>query len=256
MTSVLYDATYEGWLTAVFDVYDHKLGDVIFAKNEASSNSLFGTTHRVVTDETKVKRVLNGLQKRLSGEGLDRLSKTYLSEIDRVEDTMLRFVRHVFDNSQSVEEDYSNPAVWAIRNAAKRVKREAHRMEAFVRFQLTKDQLYYAVIEPECDVLPLIAPHFESRYADQRWLIYDTRRRYGLYYDLKTVNPVAVAFNQSRASSLPIVEFSDEDEEFYQALWCHYLTSVTIEGRTNRRLQLQHMPKRYWRYLTEKRPRT
>lgn len=255
MTSVLYDGTYEGWLTAVFDVYDYKLGDVVFAKNEASSGLLFGTTHWVITDETKAKRVLNGLQKRLSAEGLDRLSKTYLSEIDRVEETLLGFVRHVLASPQNIEEDYSNPTVWAVKNAAKRVKREAHRMEAFVRFKLTKDQLYYAVIEPDCDVLPLIAPHFESRYADQRWLIYDTRRHYGLYYDLETVNPVAVAANQGRASASPVVEISDDDEEFYQALWCRYLTSVTIEGRTNRRLQLQHMPKRYWRHLTEKVPR-
>ena len=49
-------------------------------------------------------------------------------------------------------------------------------MEAFVRFQCTKDQLYYAIIQPDYNVLPLISKHFEKRYADQRWLIYDIRR--------------------------------------------------------------------------------
>ena len=254
MTSVLYDGTYEGWLTAVFDIYDHKLGEVVFVRNEASTVSLFGAVHRVITDETKAKRVLSGLQKRLSVEGLARLSKTFLSEINRVEETMLRFVHHVFANQQNIEEDYGNSAVWTVRNAAKRVKREAHRMEAFVRFKLTKDQLYYAVIEPTCDVLPLIASHFESRYADQRWLIYDTRRHYGLYYDLKTVSSVAIALNHGGGSS-SIMEMG-EKEEFYQVLWCHYLEHVTIKDRANRRLQLQHMPKRYWKHLTEKQPLT
>lgn len=252
MTSVLYDGTYAGWLTAVFEIYESKLEDVVFASDEASSALLFGTTHRVITDENKAKRVLSGLQKRLSAEGVNRLYNTYLSDMDRVEDTLLNFVRHAFMSSQNIEEDYGNPAVWAVKNAAKRVKREAHRMEAFVRFKLTKDGLYYAIIEPECDVLPLIAPHFESRYADQRWLIYDVRRKYGLYYDLEKVDTVAIAFSQGRAFSALIAEVSDENEAFYQELWRRYFKSVNIESRANRRLQLQHMPKRYWKHLTEK----
>jgi probable DNA metabolism protein len=180
----------------------------------------------------------------------------YLSDTAKAEEVMWQFVRHVFGNDRNVEEDYGHPAVWAVRQAAKRVKREAHRMEAFVRFKLTSDQLYYAIIEPDCDVLPLIAGHFESRYADQRWLIYDARRNYGIYYDLTTVAPVSVDFNQGRrATSTLIAEISDEREEFYQELWRRYFKSVTIDARKNVRLQLQHMPKRYWRHLTEQIPK-
>ncbi len=248
MTSVVYDGTYEGWLTAIYDIYTYRLADVVFARQEACTGLLFGATHRVITDEQKAERVSMGLQKRLSPEGLNRLYKTYISEVERSEDVMWR---HVFDSPHNVEEDYAHPAVWAVKQAAKRVKREAHRMEAFVRFKLTTDQVYYAIIEPDCDVLPLISPHFESRYADQRWLIYDVRRRYGIYYDLETVSTVAIDFQDGRATSQLIAEISDESEEFYQELWRRYVKSVTIEARKNRRLQLQHMPKRYWKHLTE-----
>ncbi len=251
MTSVVYDGTYEGWLTAIFDIYAYKLTDVVFSSEEASPALLFGTTHSVITDEQKAERVLTGLQKRLSAEGLTQLYKTYLSDIDRPEEVMCRFVRHVFDSPHNIEEDFAHPAVWKVKQAAKRVKREAHRMEAFVRFKLTNDQLYYAIIEPDCDVLPLIAPHFQSRYADQRWFIYDAKRRYGIYYDLETVTTVAIEFQHGRATSQLLVEISDEREEFYQELWRRYFKSVTIEARKNRRLQLQHMPKRYWKHLTE-----
>lgn len=254
MTSVLYDGTYDGWLTAIFDIYAYKLADVVFDRQEAGTALLFGETHRVITDEQRAQRVLMGLKKRLSAEGLNRLYKTYLSEIDRTEDVMWRFVRHVFDSPHNVEEDYAHPAVWEVAQAAKRVKREAHRMEAFVRFKLTKDQVYYAIVEPDCDVLPLISAHFEGRYADQRWLIYDAKRRYGIYYDLKTVTTVAIEFQYGRPTSQPIAEISDEGEEFYQELWRRYFKSVTIEARKNKRLQLQHMPKRYWKHLTEQMP--
>ena len=252
MTRVIYDGTYEGWLTAVFDIYNDKLEDVSFADDEASSALLFGTTHRVITDEHKAERVLNGLQKRLSADGLNRLHKTYLADSEKPEQIMWPFVRHVFSSSRNIEEDYSHPAVWAVKQAAKRVKKEAHRMEAFVRFKLTKDNLYYAIIEPECDVLPLIANHFESRYADQRWLIYDAKRKYGIYYDLESVTTVSIDFHHGKASSKLIAEISDEREEVYQELWRRYFKSVTIDARANKRLQLQHMPKRYWKHLTEK----
>lgn len=255
MTRLLYDGTYEGWLTAVFDIYNHKLEDVSFATQETSTGLLFGTTRQIITDETKAERVLTGLKKRLSADGVSRLYKTYLSGIERHDEVMWQFARHVFDSPQNVEEDYSHPAVWAVKQAAKRVRREVHRMEAFVRFKLTKDNLYYAIIEPECDVLALISSHFESRYADQRWLIYDARRNYGIYYDLKQVITVTIDFHHGRATSRIIEEISDEREALYQELWRRYFKSVTIESRRNMRLQMQHMPKRYWKHLTEKMPR-
>jgi probable DNA metabolism protein len=252
MTTFLYDGTYEGWLTAVFEAYTNKLTDVLFSGQAASTAELFGATQTVVTDETKAERVLAGLQKRLSAQGVASLYKTYLSDIEERERVMWQFVRHVFGNGHNVEEDYGHPAVWAVRQAARRVKREVHRMQAFVRFKLTQDQLYYAIIEPECDVLPLISAHFESRYADQRWLIYDTRRTYGIYYDLEKVSMVRVDFHPlGRVTSGLIAEISDNREEFYQELWRCYFRSVTIDARKNLRLQLQHMPKRYWKHLTE-----
>ncbi|GAB3257799.1 TIGR03915 family putative DNA repair protein [Larkinella harenae] len=254
MTTVSYDGTFEGWLTAVFEIYQYKLQNVSFAKKENAATGLFTSIHSVTTDEEKAKRVLAGLQKRLSMEGLRWIVWTFLSDMDRPEDAMWHFAQHVLDSPQNVEEDLSNRAVWDVKKAAQRVKKERHRMQAFVRFKLTKDQLYYAIIEPECDVLPLISHHFASRYADQLWLIYDARRRYGIYYNLDNVTTVTLDFHDSRnqPTSTLIKEISDAREEVYQELWCRYFKSVTIESRKNMRLHMQHMPKRYWKHLPEK----
>lgn len=258
MTTVIYDGSYEGWLTAVFDIYEYKLDDVVFAKGEQITASLFGTTHKVLTNDRKAKRVLKGLQQRLSPEGQRRIFLTFLSEIDKAEDKMLRFVRYIFSSAINIEQDLANPVVSEIREAARLVEKEAHRMEAFVRFQLTKDDmyepLYYAVVEPDCDVLSLISNHFKNRYADQRWLIYDLRRKYGIYYNLEVVNTVEIQFNDNLTSSQISPEICDEREEFFQNLWRHYFSAVNIEARKNLRLQMKHMPKRYWKYLTEKKP--
>ncbi|PAM94102.1 DNA metabolism protein [Flavobacterium sp. IR1] len=255
MTQVIYDGTYEGWLTAVFEIYEYKLSDVVFAKNEPSTSLLFSTTYFVNTDIKKANRVMEGLKQRLSKEGCNRIYNTFLSEVDQVEEIMFRFVKYVFASSKNVEEDLSNNEVLDVRKAARLTAKESHRMEAFVRFRLTKDQLYYAIVEPDCDVLPLIETHFKNRYADQRWLIYDAKRKYGIYYDLEKVTTVAIEFNTQSNSTQYLAELCDEQEEFFQSLWRRYFTSVNIESRKNMRLHLQHLPKRYWKHLTEKIPK-
>ena len=253
MTTIIYDCTYKGWLTAVFEIYEHKLQDIVFAREGEPPASLFGITHQVVSNDVKAKRVLNGLKQKLSTDGLNKLYKTFFSEVEKFDDKMWRFVQYVFDSAHNVEGDISNSAIWEVRQAAKFVHRESHRMKAFIRFKLTKDQLYYAIVEPDCDVIMLIADHFKKRYADQRWLIYDAKRKYGVYYDLETLSHIELTFNTS-ASSQNITEIYDEREEFFQDMWRRYFGSVNIKARKNLRLHVQHMPKRYWKYLTEKHP--
>jgi len=251
MRTVRYDGSYQGWLTAVFDIYQNRFADVCFLGDSPGSVSMFGTPYDVVTDETKANRVIKGLEQKLTPEGVEALYKTFLSEVEKADDIMLRFVRYAFSSNENIERDLVNPVVGEVMRSAKIVRREAHRMTAFVRFKKTSDDLYYAVIEPDCNVLPLIVKHFKDRFTDQRWVIYDARRKYGIYYDLHTVTTVSLEFTAA-PSSTAITAIFDEREELFQNLWRRYFASVNIEARKNIKLHLQHMPKRYWRHLTEK----
>lgn len=252
MTLIIYDGTFEGWLTAVFEIYEYKLKDVIFAKDEASNALLFSENHFIVTDHIKANRVLKGLKQRLSPSGITNMYHAFFSELNQIEESLYRFATYVFSSSKNIEGDLSNNDVLNIQKAAHLTGKESHRMKAFVRFKLTKDNLYYAIVEPDCNVLPLIQKHFQNRYADQKWLIYDSKRKYGIYYDLEKVSTVELTFDSNPSSSKFLAEISDEDEEFFQNLWRNYFKSVNIESRKNTKLHVQHMPKRYWKNLTEK----
>ena len=254
MQAVVYDGSFKGWLTAVFDVYEHRFTSVQVCKEEGFEQIMFGHVHHTHTDEEKASRVWKGLQKKLSGAASKELYYTWLSEIRSIETHMLLFVQYAFSSPVFIEKDYSHPSVLLISQTAKKVHREKHRMEAFVRFQLTTDQLYYAIVEPDFNVLPLISDHFEQRYADQRWMIYDARRRYGLYYDGEKVDTIEVSFGQESFSGKNISAVYDEQESLYQHLWQRYFKSVNIASRKNTRLHIQHMPRRYWKYLPEKKP--
>lgn len=251
MYTFVYDGTFEGWLCAVFAVYEYQVEDVVIVKESLYQSCLIGKTHVIDTDEQKGQRVYKGLLQKISPRAMQALYRCFLSEERGIENDMLAYARHVFASKYTVENHYSHSAVLKVTQTAKKVHREKHRMEAFVRFQLTKDNLYYSIVSPDFDVLPLIKKHFKQRYADQRWLIYDNARRYGIYYNLKEVEMVELSFNDNKESIETIL---DEKEELYQRLWQQYFNSVNIASRKNTKLHIQHMPKRYWKYLPEKRP--
>lgn len=253
MQTVIYDGSFAGLLSAVFDVYEYKMKEVDLIPPGQPATNLFGSMHTVHTDLQKAARVWKGLELYSSLQALRNLRAAFFAGTRGNENTLLEYIRYVFAGKKPVERDYSHPAVLAVSQTAKKVRREKHRMEAFVRFRLTKDQLYYAIVQPDFNVLPLISDHFEKRYADQRWLIYDALRRYGIYYDLHSVEEVSMDF-AVLPQDAAVAAIHDEKEELYQALWKQYFDSVNIASRKNTKLHIRHMPKRYWKYLPEKQP--
>lgn len=253
MITLWYDGSFAGLLTCIFEVYERRLKDVSIFQKQKETNALFGDTLDVITNITKANRVWNGLQKRLSRQGCKNVVWNYLSELEGFENALLAFSRYVFDTTENVETNFGNPAVLQVAQTAKKVGREKHRMEAFVRFQQLKDGLYYAAIRPDYNVLPLILPHFKSRYADQHWLIYDLQRGYGIKYDAgkETVEEVNISVSTDD-ELIPNTAILAEGELYYQDMWKDYFHKTGIPERRNMKLHLQHVPRRYWKYLTEK----
>ncbi|MDX5422595.1 MAG: TIGR03915 family putative DNA repair protein [Hymenobacteraceae bacterium] len=250
-----YDGTFEGLLTLVFEAYERKAWPTSIEQEHLAQPGMFGETIAVVTDAQKAGRVWQGLEKKLSVRALQELYHTYLWEQTGFEKVIFDYVKLAFDTAESIEGNYAAPCVLQVQQAAKQVHREKHRMEAFVRFQKTADELFYATISPDFNVLPLIIRHFRSRYADQRWAIYDSGRRYGAYYDLETVSLINLEVPQHQGNTAIPKEHLAEEEDKYKLLWQVYFDNVNIPERKNPKLHQRHIPKRYWKYLSEKQPR-
>lgn len=247
--AIVYDGTWPNYLSAVFEIYERKLSEANIYRHDRYQPGMFAQPIRIATDQKKADRVWQGLKSKLSAQALNNVFSCYLSELEGIEDTLLTYIRLVFSSAQSVEDAYGHSAVLRVAQVGRMVHREKHRMEAFVRFQLTQDDMYYAAIEPDFNVLPLIAKHFKNRYADQKWIIYDLKRRYGIYYDLENVEEITFEFSPEADNGTPVFK---EEEALYQALWKDYFKHVNIPARKNMKLHLQHVPKRYWKHLTEK----
>lgn len=255
MTVFVYDKTFEGLLTAVFDAYSRRsFPDLLLAEGEPFP-LFYDEAVTICTDDAKVDRVWKGLQKKLSATALSVITVTWLSELPEVDVLLFRYIRKAIDAPRSIETNFADPDVLEFSRMWKRVDWERIRLLQFVRFQKAADGTFFAAIEPEKNALPLVTGHFKDRFADQRWLIYDIRRAYGYYYDLKEVRQVT--FGEDSREGHLVTGMLDEslmdgDEQLFQSLWKTYFKAICIKERLNPRKHKQDMPVRYWKYLTEK----
>jgi len=252
MTLLSYDSTFEGFLTAVFEIYEFKYSNPKIIKKDDLQQNLFADAIEIITDNSKSDRVIKKLNTQLESDGVRSLIYAFLSEKPGIEDVLFNVINYSVENPKvNILKDFANDNVLQIVQLTKSVGREKHRMEAFIRFEQLKDGIYFAKIDPDFDVLTLIIRHFKNRYQDQKWLIYDLRRKYGVYYDLKDIEIVSMDLDIKSLEDKNNQVFS-ETELNYQKLWWEYFDHTNIKERKNTKLHVQHVPKRYWKYLTEK----
>jgi probable DNA metabolism protein len=260
MTFYTFDGTIDGLLTAVFDVFErHEQPEKLLTTGDVLP--LFcEQIHEVMTDEAKARRVWAGLEKRLSREALRLISVSWLSELPALVNPLFNYVCKTFrqpPESESIERNFADPDVLAVTNIARKVLHEQLRMKQFIRFQKAKDGTYLAIVSPDHNVLPLVIEHFRDRFNDQPWLIYDAKRHYGYYYE-GTGMPLQVTFEDETAAPFNLEEgkLNDDvlsgDDHLMQELWRTYFKAICIRERMNPRKQLKDMPRRYWKYMTEK----
>lgn len=255
MNTYVYDGSFEGFLTVVFHVYEMKQEPQQIVEENAYPVNMFANRIDVTTDEQKGQRVWNGLHKKLSDEACKMLAVCLLSGNPKIELLLYNYIRKAFESRSSIEHNFGDPCVREVSRLFKKVSREVERIRMFLRFQKMADGIYFASFDPLYNVLPLAVAHFEKRFADQSWIIFDTRRKYGFYYDQHEV--AEVRFEQSLIH--PVTGKLDnsafaEDEKMFARLWKQYFDNMAIKDRINPVLHKKLLPKRYWKYLTEKQP--
>lgn len=245
-TTFFYDCTFEGLLTAVYETFSRKiLPDDIRGDKSVKQMNLFERGIEIETSIEKAERVWRKLRQTLGDKPSRSLYRAFLSDAENIEMSIYSHIKAAV--GQRLQGADQLESVLQIEKMSRKVGREAHRMRGFVRFKKLKDGLYLALIAPQYDVLSLIRRHFERRYADQRWMIYDCCRHYGLYYDTKQTVEIRL-----QAESTEIDEVLHNDERDYQRLWKQYFQHINVPERRNSKLHLQKLPRRYWEYLTEK----
>jgi probable DNA metabolism protein len=140
-------------------------------------------------------------------------------------------------------------AVKIVRDASCKVGFESHRLSGLLRFSPGSSGVPVAFCSPDHFVLPLLAEHFTLRFGDSPWAIVDENRHLVL---VKNINREAELdiFNPDHPWFAKIQNANCDE---WETLWLSYFKAINNESRTNPKVQLQFMPRRYWKYLPEMR---
>lgn len=131
--------------------------------------------------------------------------------------------------------------VVAAERLAKSVRRDCHKMAAFVRFRETPGEggrrRFLAWFEPDHHIVARKAPFFARRFADMDWMI---------------LTPKGSAAFEGGALSLSAAPAAKPDlDDPTDALWLTYYASIFNPARVKPAAMRAEMPKKYWRNLPE-----
>ncbi|MEO7242020.1 MAG: UdgX family uracil-DNA binding protein [Variovorax sp.] len=126
---------------------------------------------------------------------------------------------------------------------AQAVRRDLHKMKAFVRFRQVvrpdaPEPLHVAWFEPEHHIVEAAAPFFMRRFAQMRWAILTPER--------------CVRWDGERLEFSPGAQRSDAPPpDADEALWLTYYRHIFNPARLKLAMMQKEMPRKYWHNLPE-----
>lgn len=141
--------------------------------------------------------------------------------------------RHLLERATDMD-------VCRARHWEKAVRRDTHKMKAFVRFREVpgQDGTFVAWFEPDHWIVDRVVPFFARRFAGMRWSIIAPYR--------------SVHWDGARLLAGPGGDRGDAPgEDAQEELWRTYYASIFNPARLNTRMMRQEMPQKYWHLLPE-----
>ena len=138
-------------------------------------------------------------------------------------------------------DDQADPLVRRVEMLAKAVRRDMHKMRAFVRFREVQDHdgaRFVAWFEPDHHIVRANAGFFVRRFASMRWSILTPEL--SIHWDGEGLSEGPGASKAEAPSGDPVEE-----------MWKSYYASIFNPARLKQRAMLSEMPKKYWRNLPE-----
>lgn len=153
---------------------------------------------------------------------------------------LYRLLWRVAQGERRLLERATDPDVVAATALAAAVRRDSHKMKAFLRFRESGDDenAYIAWFEPEHWIVDRIAPFFARRFAGMRWAILTPYR--SVRWDGR-----ALAFGPGGVRADAPAEDAQEE------LWRTYYANIFNPARLNPTMMRQEMPQKYWKGLPE-----
>lgn len=240
----------EGIFSAVYDGWKECLGGVeVSVQTSFPTNMELFTTYREIdTDRSKTGKVMRTILVKLGSEAYEQICLA-AAGADPDRGTAIYYVLHrALGHGRcetNVMEALADSHVNKVAKLALQVKREYHHYFGFIRFREISGMFLLAQIQPENDILPLLASHFSNRFPNENWVIYDEGRQKALCHGKGT----ECVIKKEVRLQIPRNAMGDRGE--YEELWRAFCNGVSIEARHNEKLQKQMLPLRFQNNMPE-----
>jgi len=143
-------------------------------------------------------------------------------------------------------EDHADPLIRRLEGLAKQVRRDIHKMRAFLRFREVPDEgaaegggpRYAAWFEPEHHIVRANAAFFVNRFGNMRWSILTPE--VSLHWS-------GTALQEGPGATKAEAPDGDPIEE----VWKTYYASIFNPARVKVGAMLKEMPRKYWKNMPE-----
>lgn len=239
----IYDGTIEGLFTIVYKCMTEKVLPLNVIKDKTKL-SLFENYITIDTDLNISNKIFNSIPKRMSDMTLYNVYNAFLSSKNDKEINIVNYLINGYKYGKNLNKIRTLDSIVKVQKYSNMVRREAHKLKGFIRFE-DVNGILYSKIAPEHDVLEILIPHFKNRLKNETWVIEDTKRNKAVFYDKNKYKVISTI-------DLDLNKLSKKDnDKTYKELWKIFIKSVMIKERKNLRCQMNFMPKRYWKYMTE-----
>ena len=243
-----YDGTFDGLLTASARALEEAADPADFL-TDRNVPDLFASPVVVATDPGQAATLLRRLE-RIEPDSIRTGLHAFLSEEADLGGPLHTYLRLTLERGGSVDGFLTHAHVRRVVMTARRVGGEAHRLKGLLRFRELRSGFLWAPVEPDANVVLLLALHFRRRLSARQWLIHDLKRQVAVVWDGRDLEWLEGEGLRRRLAEIQPDALSAA-EAGYQELWRTFFRSVAIPERINPRLQRRNMPRRYWKHLIE-----
>ena len=238
---LVYDGTFEGFLSLVYSVYYEKLKPKNIYKT-LPNEMIFEEIKGIITSEENSKKVLDSMKKIFPKQLLEKILNTFMCDTKEFEMALLEYVILGFKDTKQLF-NINLESIFYLNNLEKELFKNIHKMTGFIRFEELEDGTLYAKIESKFNIVYFLGKHFLKRFNNQNFIIHDLNRRIAFVKINETFSIQEVAFfDEPNYSS---------NEQKFQKLWKSFFNGVTLKERINPKLQQQLVPLLYRTYMNE-----
>lgn len=238
---LLYDGSFEGFLSLIYEVYYKKLKPTNIYKI-LPNEIIFDEIKNIKTNEENYQKVLDAIKTKFPKNILEKILNIFMCDSRNFEMALLEYIVLGFKDTKQLN-NINNSSVFYLNSLEKELFKNVHKMYAFVRFEELKDGSLYAKLECKFNVVYFLAKHFLKRFNNQNFIIHDINRKLAFIKIDDNYSLQEVAFFEEPNKS--------QNEDKFQKLWKSFFIGVTIKERINSKLQTQLVPLIYRTYMTE-----